>query len=92
MQRADSKPLVPWARACRTQALIPLPKAMDVEKKMAVGMFQSRTLASGMDNGKEVNPWASGVQISKARHERAAPWARRFLPGSKESGSALPAS
>ena len=47
MQLTDSEPLVPWARACRTQALIPLPKAVDVEKKMPVGMCQSRTLASG---------------------------------------------
>ena len=28
-----------------------------------------------VDGGKEVNPSASGVQICKARHERAAPWA-----------------
>ena len=28
-----------------------------------------------VDIGKEVNPSASGVQICKARHERAAPWA-----------------
>ena len=34
MQRADSKPPVPWARACCTQAPTPLPQAMNVEKKM----------------------------------------------------------
>ena len=46
-QRADFKPLVPWARACYTEAPIPLPPSMDVEKKMATGMFESRTPASG---------------------------------------------
>ena len=37
---------------------------------------------SRVAGGKEVNPSASGPE----------PWARRFVPGSKESGSALPAS
>ena len=43
----DATPPVPWARACSTEAPIPLPPRMDVEKKMATGMFESRTPASG---------------------------------------------
>ena len=42
-------------------------------------------------DGKVVNPSASGVLISKAVHLSATRRVRRFLPGSKESGSALPA-
>ena len=33
-----------------------------------------------------------GVDMCRSRLRSAAPWARRFLPGSKESGSTLPAS
>ena len=46
-QETDAKPPVPWARACCTEASIPLPPALNVEEKMAKGMFESRTPASG---------------------------------------------
>ena len=46
-QAAGSKPPVPWSRAMCSGHPIPLPKAMDVEKKIQVGMFESRTPASG---------------------------------------------
>ena len=46
-QRADAKPPVPWARACCTKAPIPLPTGIGIEGKLATGMFETRTPASG---------------------------------------------
>ena len=47
-----------------------------------------------VDGGKKKkdNPSVSGIDMCRSRLRSAAPWARRFLPGSKESGSTLPAS
>ena len=41
---------------------------------------------------KDVDPSASGEQKSKITKPHAEPWARKFVPGWKDSGLALPAS
>ena len=46
-QRGNSKPPVPWSRACCTEAPIPLPDGMNLAHKMQSGTFQSRNPASG---------------------------------------------
>lgn len=46
-QKVDSKPPVPWARACCTEAPLPLPSGISLERAMSTGTFDSRTPASG---------------------------------------------
>ena len=47
VQTGDSKPPVPWNRACCTEAPIPLPDGMRVAEKMEKGTFETRNPASG---------------------------------------------
>ena len=64
-------------------------------KRMAHNLLREEREAA-RDNyvkgGKNGNSSVSGVDKCTSRHKSAAPWARKFLPGSKESGSSLPES
>ena len=64
-------------------------------KRMARDMVRAEREAARdtyVDGIKKNNPSASGVGKPKVRVQKTAPWSRKFLPGSQESGSSLPPS